>query len=195
MESKKRTGNRRQSLTKLNELCDELNERDEELKRAEQLFKIILDESPFPVLIWTTDMKLRITKVLGNSNSILVSDNLRTPTKWRGKKIHEFLRIEDDSCFHACMHEEALNGKCKSTLHELNNSIFLIRCRALHNLEKNIIGVRGIAWDLSEFYKLKDHLEETDDILLLKPFKKNIFHERIKESVKLIKTMFVSEGE
>ncbi len=151
----KKSGHR-QRLTKLRELVESLHDRDEQLKRDLKMFENFIESFPVPVTMWSINKSHVVLSSRGaafacaNENVSSLEDIFQCPNMRKDS-------IEK--------HEAALLGKPQSYFIQDENHIYYTRLVPRPDEQGNILGVVGIAWDVSSNAIMISKLEDIVDIV------------------------------
>ena len=168
------------SLTHLRKLCEELNNRDEELKKNEQMFKIILEDSPISMIAWSVDKDLRFTKNIGNVSELI---DIRNPSGMRGKTLYEFFDAKSEDYTPIKHHRAALTGETRVYTFEYQNQVFWVKCKPIYNTCGDIVGASGVAWNFSKIYDALKGLDDINALMSAKPLRKMILHQKVQQII------------
>ncbi len=153
MSTGKKSGHR-QRLTKLRELVDSLHDRDEQLKRDLKMFENFIESFPVPVTMWSINKE---HVVLSKRGTAFACNTTGIKTL---EDIFECPNMKKDSVE---KHEQALLGATQSYFMQDNQHIYYTRLVPRPDEKGNILGVVGIAWDVSSnaimISKLEDIVE------------------------------------
>ena len=128
----------RKGLMRLQKLVDELSDRDEQIRRDIQLFESFFDNFPVPVTIWSITKDKTIISQRGNGfackEASTLSEMFLCPTVRQ-------LSMEK--------HEIALSGESVDYFVKSEAGVFYAKLVPRHDMEGQIAGVTGIAWDVT----------------------------------------------
>ncbi|MFN4032365.1 MAG: ATP-binding protein [Fimbriimonadales bacterium] len=120
---------------------------------AEQRLRLIL--SQLPAIMWTVDRELRFTSSLGAGlNALGLTEN-----EIIGATLGEYFQAAPDSSPIA-EHQRALQGESVEFEFSWNKRLYQIRLQPLHDPEDGIVGVLGLAVDITEIQRLQEQLEQ-----------------------------------
>lgn len=148
-------------LSYLRELTDNLNDRDEDLKKRDELVKLVFDNCPAGLVIWAVDKNLIFTLSEGRG---LKNLGLKEGHSI-GKSLYEYFDTVDDNYEPIKYHIKALEGKEVTYDYEHLNRIWHTHCTPILNEEKKVIGVAGCAFDITEYVKQQKKIEELEKII------------------------------
>jgi len=143
----------RKGLERLQNLVDELGDRDEQIRRDVQLFESFFNNFPIPVTIWAITKDKTIISQRGNGFACQKASTLNElflcPTI---KKIS----LEN--------HEKALLGECVDYFVKSEEGVYYAKLIPRHNMDGEIAGVTGIAWDVTSNAVILSCLENIHEI-------------------------------
>ena len=149
------TGSRRSdSLQRLRELCTELNDKDNQLKKDLQLFEGFFDNFPIPVTMW----------MIGKDHTVL-SKRGNAFTCQEAKTLEEIFKCPMIRSQSIEKHEQALTGDTVSYFVEDSNHVYWTRLVPRIHDDGSIIGVTGIAWDVTTNAIMLASLENIVDLI------------------------------
>lgn len=117
---------------------------EEKLLRSERQLRLIFEQ--IPAAIWTTDTNLRVVSGTGAG---LAATNRRAEDL-AGTTLQEFFGTDSEEFPPLAAHLAALNGESRSYEFNLDGTIFSANIQPLRDAEGKIIGVIGIALDVTE---------------------------------------------
>jgi len=129
---------KRPGLRRLRELCTELIDRDDQLKKDLSLFDGFFNNFPIPVTMWS----------IGKDHTVL-SKRGNAFTCQQAKTLEELFKcpmIREQSIE---KHEQALGGDTVSYFVEESNHVYWTRLVPRQDDDGSITGVVGIAWDVT----------------------------------------------
>ena len=131
----------------------------EALQKSENQFKFVVRK--IPGLIWTTDKDMNFQMAYGASLEhfgLEESDNLN-------KSVFEIFETENPSALPVRMHYEALKGgKCNYEL-EYKDKSYKAYLEPFRNIDGEIIGILGIAFDISDQKKAAEVIKGLNEEL------------------------------
>jgi PAS domain S-box-containing protein len=110
-----------------------------------------------PAVLWTTDRELRYTSSVGAG---LKAIGLRT-NETVGKSLYEYFRTDDPEFAPIAAHRQALAGESITYEMEWQKRIFESHVQPLHSSEGEILGVVGVALDITDRQHLLDQLRQS----------------------------------
>lgn len=125
-------------LSRLRELCEELNDRDSQLKKDIQLFDGFFNNFPIPVTMWSIGKDHTILSKRGNAFTCHEASSL--------EEIFKCPMIREQSI---TKHESALQGNTVSYFVEDSGNVYWTRLVPRKNDKEEVIGVIGLAWDVT----------------------------------------------
>jgi len=166
--AKKKKTDHRQRLTKLRELVDSLHDRDEQLKRDLKMFENFIESFPVPVTMWSINKEKVVLSKRGSAFSC---------TKSEVNSLEDIFECPDvrKDCIEK--HVLALEGTPQSYFIQDSQHIYYTRLVPRPDEKGNILGVVGIAWDVSSnaimISKLEDIVELVESGGSLEDIKKS----------------------
>ena len=140
---------RRKSIQKLQTLCDELNDRDDQIKKDLQLFDEFFSNFPIPVTLWSVDTKHQVLSKRGKSLACQAATSLEN--MFQCEKIQQLSLAK---------HEEAMKGNTVSYFVESDDKAFWVKLVPRKNDEGVMTSVVGIAWDITSNTTMLASLEQ-----------------------------------
>ncbi len=128
---------------------------EEALQKSKNELGLILEQTP--CILWTTDTQLKLTSITGAALSTLKSSH----TDIIGVKITDYFESETSSIFLTAL-ENALNGHPQTFELERNGQIFQCTVEAFINTSKQISGVIGAAFEITDRKKAERILEQSE---------------------------------
>ena len=122
----------------------EKNQTEERLRKRKTVLRLVIDQ--LPAILWTTDLNLKITSVLGRAAANMESNTQRVI----GMNIEEILLSQNSSLAPVAAHRQALMGNSVSEKARVGRADYQFHVEPLRDLDKKIIGVIGIAYDITE---------------------------------------------
>tara|TARA_R110000851_G_scaffold100122_1_gene215600 strand:- start:429 stop:986 length:558 start_codon:yes stop_codon:yes gene_type:complete len=135
---KTRSGKRVNRLTRLRSLVEDLPDRDEQLKKDFQLFEDFFDNFPIPVTMWSITKDKTIVSQRGNGFACQKAKSLET--MFLCPKIRE-ISLE--------RHALALKGEKIDYFVKTEEKVYYAKLVPRINGDNEIVGVSGIAWDVT----------------------------------------------
>lgn len=149
----KNKGPKRESLSRLHDLVNELSDRDDQLKRDMRLFEEFFETFPIPVTMWSVSLERTLLSKRGNGfvchEASCLEDLFMCP------KVKE-LSIEK--------HEQALLGDRVDYFAKSEDSVFYVKLLPRFDEEKNICGVTGVSWDVTSNAIILSCLEDIEEL-------------------------------
>ena len=110
-----------------------------------------------PAVLWTTDRELRFTSGMGAGLEKLGPQ----ATAMAGKSLFEYFQTEDPEFAAIAAHRKALAGETVSYELEWQNLIFEAHVQPFHSGEGELLGVIGVALDITDRKHLADQLRQS----------------------------------
>ena len=150
---KSRSGQRKNRLTRLKNLVDELSDRDEQLKKDFQLFEDFFENFPIPVTMWSITKDKTVISQRGNGFACHEADSLESM----------FLCpiVRDASLPY---HEKALQGEKVDYFVKTEERIYYAKLVPRLTHDNQISGVSGIAWDVTSNAVMLACIEDIHDL-------------------------------
>ena len=139
----------KKSLTRLRELCDQLSDRDDQLKKDLQLFEGFFSTFPIPVTMWSIGKDHRVLSVRGEGYTCSKASTL--------EEMFECDHLRNQS---VDKHELALAGEVVTFFVESNDCVYWTKLVPRENDKGESIGVIGMAWDVTSNAIMIHCLEE-----------------------------------
>jgi diguanylate cyclase (GGDEF)-like protein/PAS domain S-box-containing protein len=116
-----------------------------------------------PMVLWTTDLNLRLTSCLGAG---LRSGNSRNG-ELLGKSVYEYLKCQDPHTTPIAQHYEALRGVSSQFEYKRHNRVLELHLEPLRSASGEIIGCIGAGLDITERKKTEEKIryQATHDAL------------------------------
>ena len=135
------------NLSYLRALTDSLNDRDEQLKKRDELVQLVFDNCPAGLVIWAVDKNLIFTLSEGRGlKNLGIKDGQSI-----GKSLYEYFDTVDDSFEPIKHHIKALNDS-----DYVNEMVY----------NKNeVMGVAGCAFDITEYVEQQKKIEKLEKII------------------------------
>jgi diguanylate cyclase (GGDEF)-like protein/PAS domain S-box-containing protein len=121
--------------------------------------KLLIEQ--MPMVVWTTDLNLKITSCLG---ARMRGAKVRNE-ELLGKSIYEYLKCQDPHTTPVAQHYEALRGASSQFEYRRNNRTFELHLEPLRSATGEIIGCIGAGLDITERKKNEEkvHYQATHD--------------------------------
>jgi diguanylate cyclase (GGDEF)-like protein/PAS domain S-box-containing protein len=121
--------------------------------------KLLIEQ--MPMVVWTTDLNLKITSCLG---ARLRGTKVRNE-ELLGKSVYEYLKCSDPHSTPVVQHSEALRGVSSQFEYKRNNRTFEMHLEPLRSSTGEIIGCIGAGLDITERKKTEEkvHYQATHD--------------------------------
>ena len=149
------------ALESMKQSTPPLNPRDmrivEEWLAADASYRLILRQ--VPAVVWAVDVSLRVTLLLG---AALKSMGL-TSGDVLGRSLYEFLKTEDEDHLVIRAHRRALAGESTNWEVVVLGRLFESHAEPLRNAAGQIVGVVGVAWDITERRAATEALRDSNE--------------------------------
>ena len=156
--AKGKKSDHRQRLNKLRELVESLHDRDEQLKRDLKMFENFIESFPLPVTMWSINKEQVVISNRGAAFSCGSADI---------KSLEDMFQCPNMRKDSIERHNEALLGTAQAYFIQDGQHIYYTRLVPRPDDHGNILGVVGIAWDISSnaimISKLEDIVELVDE--------------------------------
>lgn len=130
---------------------------EEKLSRSEARLRVVLKQAP--ILLWTTDVELRVTSATGAGLLRLESLNDRP----KGLSLYEYFDTRDRDIEPILSHLRALSGESVSTEIEWVGRVFDVQIEPLRSPEGAVIGTIGVAFDVTERKRTEESLRLSEE--------------------------------
>jgi len=130
---------------------------EEKLSRSEARLRVVLKQAP--ILLWTTDVELRVTSATGAGLLRLESLNDRP----KGLSLYEYFDTRDRDIEPILSHLRALSGESVSTEIEWVGRVFEVQIEPLRSPEGAVIGTIGVAFDVTERKRTEESLRLSEE--------------------------------
>ena len=152
---KARSGTRKNRLTRIRSLVEDLSDRDEQLKKDFQLFEDFFDNFPIPVTMWSITKDKTVVSQRGNGFACQKADSLETM----------FLcpQIKEISLDR---HARALRGEKIDYFVKTDEKVYYAKLVPRVNDDDEITGVSGIAWDVTGNAVMLSCVENIHDLTM-----------------------------
>ena len=137
---------RRDRMSKLKCLVEELSDRDKQLKEDAKLFHDFFLNFPIPVTMWSLDESGNVISKKGNT---IIKDD--------GTQLNNMFADEYSEDFKNA-HTQAYNGENVSFFSVLPDKTYYTRL--VPRGEKEVTGLTGISWDITSNYTIIKSLDE-----------------------------------
>jgi PAS domain S-box-containing protein len=153
------TGSGRDEISYLGEsingMLEDLERTQNDRQAGEARLGVMIEN--MPAVLWTTDKDLRFTSSVGAG---LKAIGLRT-NQAVGKSLLEYFRTEDPDFAPIAAHRQALAGESITYEMEWEKRIFESHVQPLRSNEGEIVGVVGVALDITDRQHLLDQLRQS----------------------------------
>jgi PAS domain S-box-containing protein len=141
--------------TAINGMLEDLE--NSQIDRHEGRARLSLIMEKMPAVLWTTDKDLRFTSGMGAGLEKLGSNS----AELTGKTLFEYFHTEDPEWTPIRAHRRALAGESITYEFEWQNLVFETHVRPLHSSEGELLGVIGVALDITDRKHLADQLRQS----------------------------------
>jgi PAS domain S-box-containing protein len=132
---------------------------EEESRRSAARLRMVIEQ--MPTVVWTLDRDLRFTSSLGAG---LAGLNL-APNQVVGMTLVEYLQTDDLSYRPLAAHHQGLQGESASFPYDGQGHTFDCHVEPLTDDTGRIVGVVGVALDVTERQRAKEALQEANELL------------------------------
>jgi PAS domain S-box-containing protein len=139
----------------INGMLEDLEKIQSERQQGEARLSVMVEN--MPAVLWTTDRDLRFTYSVGAGLKAL---DLR-PNQTVGKSLFEYFRTGDPEFAPIAAHRQALAGEPVTYEMEWEKRIFESHVQPLRSSEGEIVGVVGVALDITDRQHLLDQLRQS----------------------------------
>jgi len=141
--------------TAINGMLEDLERTETDRHEGRTRLSLIMER--MPAVLWTTDTELRFTSSVGAGLELL---GLR-PNEVLGRPLQDYFHTDDPEFVGLTAHRKALAGESVTYELEWQKRIFESHVQPLHNPEGELLGVIGIALDITERRQLADQLRQS----------------------------------
>ena len=138
---------RRDSLIKLQQLVDDLSDRDEQLKRDVSAFNDFFEHFPVPITVWSTNRNGDVLTCKGNA----------IPCVDSGKSIDGLFVCAHFTHHVVTGHASAMEGNVVSFMIESGDPVYYVHLVPQKTNEGSVTGVVGLAWDITTNVSMLGH--------------------------------------
>ena len=139
----------------VNSMLEDLDRSQRERHEGRTRLHMMMDK--MPAVLWTTDTELRFTSSMGSGLEALGvrgSDLI-------GKSLYEYFRTQDPEFPAIAAHRRALAGETVTYELEWEKMVFDSHVRPLRDSEGQLLGVIGVALDITDRKRLTDQLRQS----------------------------------
>src|SRR5580704_16226733 len=140
--------------TAINSMLEDLERAQTEQHHGRTRLGVMIEK--MPALLWTTDTELRFTSAVG---AALESLGLRG-NELTGKTLFEYFQTKDANFSPIAAHRKALRGESVTYELEWQRRVFESHVQPLRGSERELIGVIGVALDITDRKHLADQLRQ-----------------------------------
>jgi PAS domain S-box-containing protein len=141
--------------TAINGMLEDLES--SQIDRHEGRTRLSLIMEKMPAVLWTTDKDLRFTSGMGAGLEKLGARS----SEMTGKSLFEYFQTDDSEFPPIRAHRRALAGESVTYEFEWQNLIFETHVQPLHSSEGELLGVIGVALDITDRKHLADQLRQS----------------------------------
>ena len=141
--------------TAINGMLEDLERTETDRHEGRTRLGLIMEK--MPAVLWTTDTELRFTSSVGAGLEALA---LR-PNEIIGKSLAEYFHTEDPEFAGIAAHRKALKGESVTYEMEWQKRIFESHVQPLHGTEGELLGVIGVALDITDRRHLAEQLRQS----------------------------------
>jgi PAS domain S-box-containing protein len=141
--------------TAINGMLEDLE--NSQLDRHEGRTRLGLIMEKMPAVLWTTDRDLRFTSAMGAGLAKLGARS----SEMTGKTLFEYFQTGDPELTPIHAHRRALAGESVTYEFEWENLAFETHVQPLHSSEGELLGVIGVALDITDRKHLADQLRQS----------------------------------
>jgi PAS domain S-box-containing protein len=140
--------------TAINSMLEDLEKAQSEQHQGRTRLGVMIEK--MPAVLWTTDADLRFTSGVGAGLDLL---GLRT-NELTGKTLFEYFQTKDPQFSPIAAHKKALRGESVTYELEWQRRVFESHVQPLRGSEGELIGVIGVALDITDRKHLADQLRQ-----------------------------------
>src|ERR1700693_4025180 len=140
--------------TAINSMLEDLEKAQAEQHQGRTRLGVMIEK--MPAVLWTTDTELRFTSGVGAGLDLL---GLRT-NELTGKTLFEYFQTKDPQFPPIAAHKKALRGESVTYELEWQRRVFESHVQPLRGSEGELIGVIGVALDITDRKHLADQLRQ-----------------------------------
>ena len=141
--------------TAINGMLEDLE--NSQIDRHEGRTRLSLIMEKMPAVLWTTDKDLRFTSGMGAGLEKLGSSS----AELTGKTLFEYFHTDDPELTPIRAHRRALAGESITYEFEWQDLVFETHVQPLHSSEGELLGVIGVALDITDRKQLADQLRQS----------------------------------
>jgi PAS domain S-box-containing protein len=141
--------------TAVNGMLEDLEKSQIDRHEGRTRLAVILEK--MPAVLWTTDKELRFTSGLGAGLEKLGDQSSRMT----GKTLYEYFQTDDPNFPPILAHRQAMAGDSVTYELEWQNLVFETHVQPFHNSEGELLGVIGVALDITDRKHLADQLRQS----------------------------------
>jgi PAS domain S-box-containing protein len=141
--------------TAINGMLEDLEKTETERHEGRMRLSVLMEK--MPAVLWTTDTELRFTSSVGAGLAPL---KLRA-NEMVGQSLFEYFHTEDPEFVAIAAHQKAIAGEVVTYELEWQKRVFESHVQPLHNPEGELLGVIGVALDITDRRHLADQLRQS----------------------------------
>jgi PAS domain S-box-containing protein len=148
------------SVERMSGTCQDITVRklhEQALMEREAELRLIVDQ--MPIILWTMDLELRNTFVMGAPLEALGVD----VETLKGRHLYETLGTDDPTTPAIAAHHMALRGNSSTYTAEREGRTFRTRVDPLRDADGNVIGVMGVSLDVTDEVRAETELREAHE--------------------------------
>jgi hypothetical protein len=171
-------------LPALKSLVDNLSDRDIQIKRDFRLFEAFLENFPMPVSMWSANLE---GKILNKKNKGFFCN--------AGTHLSDVFKCNNlkQSVFES--HEKAIAIGPQSVLVEKNEKTFFVTIAPRQDDKDVVIGVSGIAWDVSSNNFILNTLIDIKKVTETKSGTLDEINKKVSKAIEKSRLFLLTEGE
>ena len=125
------------------------------MRESENRLELLVRQ--MPAILWTVDAEMRLTAMMGGALALVGIE----PKDAEGKTFREYLRSDPDVEGIIARHDRALAGEALSYDSHFRDRTFHVQLEPLRDGRRRIIGVIGLAFDITDREATQDELRKS----------------------------------